>query len=236
MSKNYTVIWWEANFPLITHRPIRLYLLKGPLYTAHENISLGREVQWNSWFVLQLSSVSAKYNFFPDNAANGVIIYTTRLFQKHVHRSSLNSHSLKINQAAGTSEWAVREECMSDRQTDPPCHSRKWWEGDGWTNNRNKNLDEPFGLINPPSPFSPPLHHQIASARKDVSEYIKMPCRKYLKDRYPEGGRLSKKRCLLLSARSVLSFLPPVVSSEKPTKTIGSNPLLLQAPCHENFS
>lgn len=158
MNKNYTVIWWEVNFPLSTHGPIRLYLLNGPLYAAHENISLGREVQWswNSWFVLQLSSVSAKYNFFPDNAANGVIIYTARLFQKHVHRSSLNNHSLKINQAAGTSEWAVREECVSDRQTDPPCHSRKWWEGDGWTNNRNKNLDEPFGLITPPSPFSPP--------------------------------------------------------------------------------
>ena len=152
------LFWWEANFPLITHGPIRLYLLKEPLYATHKHTSLGREVQWNwnSWFVLQLSSASAKYNFFPDNAANRVIIYTTRLFQKHVHRSSLNNHSLKINQAAGTSEWAVQEECLSDGQTGPPRHSRKWWEGDGWTNNRNKNLDEPFGLITPPSPFSPP--------------------------------------------------------------------------------
>lgn len=158
MNKNYTVSWREASFPLIAHGPIRLYLLKEPLYVAHENISLGREVQWswNSWFVLQLSSVRAKYNFFPDNAANGVIIYTTRLFQKHVHRSSLNNHSLKINQTAGTSEWAVQEECMSDGQTDSPRNSRKQWEGDGWTNNRNKNLDEPSDLINPPSPFSPP--------------------------------------------------------------------------------
>lgn len=163
MNKNYTVIWWEADFPLITHRPIRLYPLKGSLYATHENTSLGREVQWscNSWFVLQLSSVSAKYNFFPDNAANGVIIYTTRLFQKRVHRSSLNNHSLKINQAVGTSEWAVQEECVSDGQTDPPRHSRKWWEGDGWTNNRNKNLDEPFG----PFTLFTPLHHQLVNAR-----------------------------------------------------------------------
>lgn len=34
--------------PLITQGPIRLYLLKGPLSAAHENISLEREVQW-SW-------------------------------------------------------------------------------------------------------------------------------------------------------------------------------------------
>lgn len=124
MNKNYTVVWQEANFPFITHGPVRLYLLKGPLYATHENTSLGREVQrsWNSWFVLQLSPVTAKYNFFPDNAANGVIIYTTRLFQKHVHRSSLNNHSLKINWTVGTSEWAVQEECVSDGQTDRRTH------------------------------------------------------------------------------------------------------------------
>lgn len=157
MNKNYTVVWQEANFPFITHEPVRLYLLKGPLYTTHENTSLGREVQWswNSWFVLKLSSVTAKYNFFPDNAANGVIIYTTRLFQKHVHRSSLNNRCLKINWTAGTSEWAVQEECLSDRQTDPPRHSRKWWEGDGWTNSRNKNGHGPSGLMTPLSHFSP---------------------------------------------------------------------------------
>lgn len=126
MNKNYSVVWQEASFPFITHRPVTLYLLKGPFYTKHENTSLGWEVQWswNSWFVLQLSSVTAKYNVFPDNAAKGVIIYTTRLFQKHVHRSSLNNHSLKINWTVGTSEWAVQEKCVV-RQTDRPTLSQQ---------------------------------------------------------------------------------------------------------------
>lgn len=157
MNKKLYCCLTRASFPFITHRPVRLHLLKGPFYTTHENTSLGQEVQrsWNSWFVLQLSSVTAKYNFFPDKAANGVIIYTTRLFQKHVHRSSLNNHSLKINWTVGRSEWAVQEKCMSDGQTDPPCHSRKWWEGHGWANNRNENEDVPFGFMTPLSHSSP---------------------------------------------------------------------------------
>lgn len=158
-NKNYSVVWQEASFPFITHRPVTLYLLKGPFYTKHENTSLGWEVQWswNSWFVLQLSSVTAKYNVFPDNAAKGVIIYTTRLFQKHVHRSSLNNHSLKINWTVGTSEWAVQEKCVV-RQTDRQTHlvtARKWWEGEGWANIRDKNVDASLGFMTPLSRFSP---------------------------------------------------------------------------------
>lgn len=126
MDKNYTVVWWEASFPFITHRPVRLYLLKGPFFCHTWKYLFRQEIQWshNLWFVLQLSSVTAKNNFFPDKAANGVIIYTTRVFQKRVHRSSLNNHSLKISWTVGTSEWAVQEKCLSDGQTDPSRHSR----------------------------------------------------------------------------------------------------------------
>lgn len=139
MNKNYTIVWQEASFPFITHRPVRFYLLKGSFFchTRKYHFRAGSTMELYFMICITIIFCDCQVQLFPEKTANGVIIYTTRLFQKHVHRSSLNNHSLKISWTVGTSEWAVQEKCMSDGQTDPPRHSRKWWEGNRWKN-RNK--------------------------------------------------------------------------------------------------
>lgn len=201
MNKNYTVVWWETNSHCHTW--------------SYQTLSFERTTSSHTWkhcfrmrgtmeiedmICIAIIFCMSQVQLFPDNVANEVIIYTTILFQKHVHRSSLNNHSLKINQAVGTSEWAVQEECMSDRETDPPRHSRKWWEEDGWTDNRNQNLDKTFGLIR---------DNLLANSRKDFFWMHWNAFSKYLKESYSDW----EKCCLLLPVRSVLSSFPHVLSS-----------------------
>lgn len=201
MNKNYTAVWWETNSHCHTWSywtlPLEITTL---CHTWKHRFRMRGTMEIEDMICIAIIFCMSQVQLFPDNVANEVIIYTTILFQKHVHRSSLNNHSLKINQAVGTSEWAVQEECMSDRETDPPRHSRKWWEEDGCTDNRNQNLDKIFGLIR---------DHPLANSRKGFFWMHWNTFSKYLKERYSDW----EKCCLLFPVRSALSSFPHVLSS-----------------------
>lgn len=231
MNKNYTVVSWETNSHCHTwsYRTLPFERTTSS-HTWKHCFRMRGTMEIEDMICIAIIFCMSQVQLFPDNVANKVIIYTTILFQKHVHRSSLNNHSLKINQAVVTSEWAVQEECMSDRETDPPRHRRKWWEEDGWTDNRNQNLDKTFGLIR---------DNLLANSRKDFFWVHWSAFSKYLKERYSDW----EKCCLLLLVRSVLSsflsyFLQSVQDTgpKMTTRPTGFKPLLLSVLCHKTLS